>query len=67
MRFYGGSRIKAIFLLIPSAIAIMAGINLLPYLISIVDPNYFWVVYLAFFLLVLALISLIIKTWKGEE
>jgi uncharacterized membrane protein len=67
MRFYGGSRIKAIFLLIPSAIAIVVGINLLPYLISIVDPNYFWVVYLAFFLLVLALISLIIKTWKGEE
>jgi uncharacterized membrane protein len=67
MRFYGGSRIKAIFLLIPSAIAIMAGINLLPYLISIVDQNYFWVVYFAFFLLVLALISLIIKTWKGEE
>ena len=67
MRFYGGSRIKAIFLLIPSAIAIMVGINLLPYLISIVDPNYFWVVYLAFFLLVLALIALIIKTWKGEE
>jgi len=67
MRFYGGSRIKAIFLLIPSAIAIVVGINLLPYLISIVDPNYFWVVYLAFFLLVLALIGLIIKTWKGEE
>jgi uncharacterized membrane protein len=67
MRFYGGSRIKAIFLLIPSAIAIVVGVNLLPYLISIVDPNYFWVVYFAFFLLVLALIGLIIKTWRGEE
>jgi uncharacterized membrane protein len=66
MRFYGGSRIKAIFLLIPSAIAIMVGINLLPYLISIIDPNYFWVVYLALFLLILASVSVIIKTWKGE-
>jgi uncharacterized membrane protein len=66
MRFYGGSRIKAIFLLIPSAIAIMVGINLLPYLISIIDPNYFWVVYLALFLLILALVSVIIKTWRGE-